>query len=262
MMDHKKMREKALAKLKNNYVIIIIALLIYNLIEALFNGTSKLIYNENMNILFNILITGLLYEGLLQIVIKTARGRKTDIMDLFNRTDLFWKSSAITVILTALTVVCGILEYIAGSTLYVFTTYQADINVLLTSFMILAGIILCTAIASLYFLLMLSFSQVYYILYDNEKMPVIDIFEKSMDITDEKKTDIVIFNLPFILWSLAGIIVYTVAFNMNMPGWGILGLVILAIIIFLIIPYMLVANVNLYDELKKKTISKKTKKTK
>ena len=183
-------------------------------------------------------------------------------MDLFNRTDLFWKSSAITVILTALTVVCGILEYIAGSTLYVFTTYQADINVLLTSFMILAGIILCTAIASLYFLLMLSFSQVYYILYDNEKMPVIDIFEKSMDITDEKKTDIVIFNLPFILWSLAGIIVYTVAFNMNMPGWGILGLVILAIIIFLIIPYMLVANVNLYDELKKKTISKKTKKTK
>ena len=74
-MDHKKMREKALAKLKNNYVIIIIALLIYNLIEALFNGTSKLIYNENMNILFNILITGLLYEGLLQIVIKTARGR-------------------------------------------------------------------------------------------------------------------------------------------------------------------------------------------
>lgn len=264
-MEYKKLREKALLKLKNNYLIIIIALLIYGLIEAMFQGTSKLIYNENMNIFFNILITGLLYEGLLQIVIKTARGRKTDIMDLFNRTDLFWKSSAITIVITAITILCGILEYIAGSTLYVFVSYQTDINVVLTSFMILAGILLCTAIASLYIMLMLSFSQVYYILYDNEKMPVIDIFEKSMNITEEKKKDIVLLNLPFILWSLAGIIIYIVAFNMNMPGWGILGLVVLAIIIFIVIPYMMVANVSLYDELKKiekKPVSKKTKKTK
>lgn len=263
-MDYKKLRMKALDKLKKNYVIIIIALLIYILVEALFRGASELIYNKNMDILFNIIITGLLYEGLLQIMIKTSRGKSTNIMDLFNRTDLFWKSTAITIIITSLTVVCALLEYIAGSTLMIFVTYQTDIAITLTSFMILVGIILCTAIAAFYFLLMISFSQVYYILYDNEKMPVIEIFEKSMNITEGKKLDIFLFNLPFILWALAGLVVYVVAFNMNMPGWGILGLVILGIILFLIIPYMLVANVNLYDELKKtdKKNTKKTKKTK
>ena len=101
-MNINKMKEKALKKLKGNYGVIVPAILIYFLIVLFFSAASRLIYNENIDILFNILITGLLYMGLLQIVIKTSKGEKTDLKTLFSRTDLFWKATAITIVNTYL----------------------------------------------------------------------------------------------------------------------------------------------------------------
>lgn len=250
-MDYKKIKDKSIIKLKSNYLVIIIAMLLYGLIEEIFRGTSFLISNQNMNIFFSIIITGLLYEGFMQIIIKTYRGKSTNIMDLFNKTDLFWKTAAVTVLLTALTVICTAAEFLAGSTLYVFVNHQADLNIFLSSFMILAGVLLCTCIAVFYLYLMISFSEVYKILYDNEKMSVLDIFNKSMDLLEEKKVDYVLFNLPYILWITCGLIIYHITFSLNNPGWIIIALVILAVIIFWEIPNMLIANVGLYDELKK-----------
>ncbi len=257
-MDYKKIKDKSLVKLKSNYLIIIIAMLIYGLVEEIFRGTSFLIFNQAMDIFFNIIITGLLFEGFMQIIIKTYRGKQTNIMDLFNKTDLFWKTAAITILLTALTVICAAAEFLAGSTLYVFVNHQTDLNIFLSSFMILAGVLLCTCIAIFYLYLMISFSEVYKILYDNEKMPVLDIFNKSMDLLEERKVDYIIFNLPYILWITCGLILYHITFQLNNPGWIIISFVILAVIIFWEIPNMLVANVGLYDELKKLD-SKKTR---
>ena len=97
-MNITKMKEKAAKKLKGKYSIIIPAILIYALIIFFFYIVSKSVYNDSVDILFNILITGLLYMGLLQIVIKISKGEKTKITDLFERTDLFWKASAITIL--------------------------------------------------------------------------------------------------------------------------------------------------------------------
>lgn len=231
-MNTKKLKEKALKNLKGKYTVIIPALLIYWLISSAFYGTAKLIYNENMNILFNILITGLLYEGLLQIIIKISKGKKAKITELFDRTDLFWKSSAVTIIITLITVICTVLENIAAKSLMTFIINEANINILLSTAMIIFGFLLCTAIAIFYIILMISWSQVYFILYDNEDMPALDIISKSMDLMEEYKIDYITLNLSFI-------------------GWIILGILTCGLLYLWVIPYMMVTNANFYYEVKK-----------
>jgi len=250
-MDYKKIKDKTLVKLKENYNLIIVALFLYVLIVSIFKGTSILIYNKGMDILFNILITGLLYEGLLQILIKTYRGKKTNIMDLFNKTDLFWKSAAITILLTTFTVLCGIIGAITGSTLYLFIYHAGDLNIFLSSSMILAGVILCACILALYIYLMISFSQTYNILYDNEKMPVLEIFTRSTDLLEERKVDYIMFNLSYILWIVFGFMTYAIAHSLNNPGWMMMASIIMLVIIFWEVPNMLLANIGFYEELKK-----------
>lgn len=250
-MDYKKIKDKSLVKLKENYLVIMIAMLIYIIVEGIFSGASFLISNKGMDILFNILITGLLYEGFLQILIKTYRGKKTDIMDLFDRTDLFWKTAAITILLTTLTVICAFIGMIAGSTLYLFVTHTSDLNIFLSSAMILAGVVLCSCIVAFYTYLMVSFSQVYNILYDNEKMPVLDIFSRSMDLLENKKKDYILFNLPYALWITVSIIVYGITKTTYNPGWFMTSSIIIAVIIFWEIPHMFLANIGFYEELKK-----------
>lgn len=231
-MDIKKIKAKAKKKLSGNYVVIIVALIIYGLIEGLFTGTSKLIYNDNMNILFNIIVMGLLYEGLLSISIKIAKGKNADIMDLFKKTDLFWKTAAVTIILTAFTALCSAMIFVAGNSLNVFLSYQTDISTGLSSFMILVGILLLVAIIAFYIVMMIYFSQVYFVLYDNEKMPVFSIFERSMDLVEFHKFNYFIYKLSFI-------------------GWAILGIFTFGLLYLWLIPYIMVSDVNFYDELKR-----------
>ena len=250
-MDYKKIKEKSLVKLKENYLLIIVAMLIYIIVESIFGGASLLIANKNMDIFFNILITGLLYEGFLQILIKIYRGKKTNIMDLFDRTDLFWKTAAITILLTTLTVICAFIFMIAGNTLYLFVTHTAYLNIFISSAMILAGVILCTCVAAFYIYLMVSFSEVYNILYDNEKMPVLEIFSRSMDLLEDKKKDYILFNLPYALWIIVSIIVYEITQKSNNPGWFMMSFIIIIVIIFWEIPHMFLANIGFYEELKK-----------
>lgn len=231
-MDIKKIKKKARRKLTGNYVVIIAALLIYGLIEGVFEGTSVLISNSYMNMFFNIIVMGLLYEGLLSIVIKVARGRKTEVMDLFRKTDLFWKTAAVTIVLSLFTTLCLAMGIIAGRSLYVFVTFQADISTALSAFMTLVGTLLLIAIAAFYIVMMIYFSQVYYVLYDNPKMSVYDIFGKSMDIIEEHKFEYLVYNLSFV-------------------GWAILGIFTFGILYFWLAPYKYVADATFYDELKK-----------
>ena len=239
-MNIKKIKEKALKKLEGNYIIPIIAIIIFILITSLSKLVAGLIYNEKMTIFFNILITGLLYMGLLEIMIKIARGKKVDIMDLFNRSDLFWKCTAITIILASFTLLFGILEFISFKALTTFIIYQTDMNALLSGTMLLIGILLCAAIAAFYAILMISFSQVYFILYENENMPIIDIFNRSIDLMEEHKIDYIIYELSFI-------------------GWIIVGILTFGILLLWVTPYMMVANVNFYDELIKLEKKRKEK---
>ncbi len=232
-MNISKIKTKAAKKLKGNYGVIVPALLIYALITGIFYTTAQAVYNESVDILFNILITGLLYMGLLEIVIKISKGEKTKVANLFSRTDLFWKATAATIILTVFTLICTILESIAGKSLMTFFVNEAHINVMVSALMIMIGIILCSAIAVFYVILMVSWSQVYYILYENEEMPVLDIFSRSMDLMEDYKIDYLLLELSFLGWLIAGIFTF-----------GLLYL--------WVIPYMMVTEANFYYEVKKK----------
>ncbi len=232
-MNINKIKEKARKKLKGSYKVAIAAILIYGLIEFAFYGVSKLIYNDNMYIIFSVLITGLFYEGLLQIFIEISKGKKAKIKELFDRTDLFWKASAVTIIITMFSLICIVLENIASKSLLTFIVNEANINIVLSTVMIIFGLLLCTAIATFYIILMVSFSQVYYILYENETMPVLDIFSKSMDLMEEYKIDYIMLNLSFIGWMLLGI-----------PTFGL--------IYIWLIPYMKISITNFYYEVKKR----------
>lgn len=231
-MNIKKIKEKALKKLEGNYIKPVVAMLIFAAINIIFYGISKFIYNENMSVFFGIIITGLLYMGLLEITIKIAHGKKTSIKDLFSRTDLFWKTIAITIILISFTLLCITLESIAYSSLKAFLIYQTDMSRLVIGIMILIGILLCSAIATFYIAIMISCSQVYYVLYENENMTVIDIFNRSMDLIETRRLDLIMYKLSFLGWIL-----------LIIPTFGLLSLWTL--------PYMMVANVNFYDELVK-----------
>ena len=229
-MNIRKIKDKALKKLEGNYVTPILAIVIFGLIAGIFTGISYLIYNKNMSIFFEIIITGLLYMGLLEITIKIAKGKKAKLSDLFNRTDFFWKTVAITIILTTFTLLCIVLEYISFKSLATFTIYQTDISPLVSGTMLLIGVLLCAAIATFYIVLMVSFSQAFYILYNNENMPVLDILNRSMDLMEEHRLDYIIYCLSF-------------------AGWIIVGIMTFGLLLFWVAPYMMVSNVLFYDEL-------------
>lgn len=231
-MKIKKIKEKALKKLEGNYITVILATLIFGLIIGIFTGVSQLIYNNNMSAFFELIIIGLLYMGLLEITIKIARGKKTKLSDLFNRTDLFWKSIAVTIIMSTFTLLCTVLEIVAFKSLKAFTVYQTDMSPFISGIMVIIGILLCAAIATFYITIMISCSQSYYILYENENMPVIDILNRSMDLMEYHRLDYILYILSFL-------------------GWIVLGIVTFGLLFFWVSPYMMVSNVIFYDELVK-----------
>lgn len=231
-MKIEEIKAKAKEKLEGKYVKPILAIVLFAAIECLFITIAQMIYNTYMSIPFTIIICGLYLMGLYEIFIKLAHGKEGKLTDLFSRTDLFWKCSAVTIIVIVVTFLCCLLEVLAFKSLAVFVFYQTEMPQLLSIFMILIGVLLCSAIATFYVALAISFSQVYFVLYDNEQMPVKDVFSKSMDLIEDYKIDYLLYTISFI-------------------GWAILGILTFGILLFWLIPYKSVADVLFYDELVK-----------
>ena len=231
-VDIKKLKSKALKNLNGKYKDIVIAIFLYGLLIGMCYATSLYIKEPPMTIFLTLIITGLFYMGLLQIMIKIARGKSPKYSELFQRTDAFFRCSAITVIFIAINALLALLEYTALNSLIVFISYQADLNIALSSFMIVVGIVLSSVIAIFWIVLMLSLSQSYHILYDNENMPLGDIFRMSMDMMDGHKIDYILLKISFI-------------------GWMFLGIFTMGILYLWLIPYMGVTLVNFYDKIKK-----------
>lgn len=231
-MKIEEIKAKAREKLEGKYVVPIITLIIFMLIIGFFNGVAIMIYNEYMSLPFAMLTNGLFLMGLYEVFIKIAHGKQAKISDLFNRMDLFWKCLAVTIIVLGVTFLCGLLEVLAFKSLAVFVFYQTDMPQALSVFMILVGILLCSAIATFYVALAISFSQVYYVLYDNQEMPVMEIFTRSMDLMEEHKVDYVVYTLSFL-------------------GWAVLGVFTFGILLFWLVPYKQVSDVLFYEKLVK-----------
>ena len=230
-VDIKKIKAKARKSLNGKYTDIVIAVLIYMIFVGMCYGTAAFIKEPPMAIFLGLIITSLFYMGLLQMFVKLARDKKVKYSELFQRTDTFFRCAAITIVFLALNTLFTLLEYTAINSLIIFISYQSDLNIALSSFMIVIGIILSVAIAVFWIILMLSLSQSYFILYDHEDMPLGDIFRTSMDMMDGHKTDYIIFVLSFI-------------------GWIFLGLFTAGILYLWLIPYIGVSTVNFYDKIK------------
>ena len=228
----KKIKANARKKLTGKYFDPVVALIFFGLLMAMCVATSAFIKEPAMNIFLNLIITSLFYMGLLQIFIKIARGRKTSFNELFQRTDTFFRCASITIVFLAINTVCALLEYTAVNSLNIFISYQTDLNIALSSFMIVVGIVLTALIAVFWIVLILCLSQSYFILYDNEDMPLGDIFRTSMDMMDGHKTDYFMLCMSFI-------------------GWIFLGVFTFGILYFWLIPYFFVSLVNFYDKIKK-----------
>lgn len=231
-VDIKKIRKDARKSLNGKYKDIVIAILIYILLGGMCYGTAAYIKDPAMMIFLGLIITSLFYMGLVQITVKIARGKKVKYSELFQRTDTFFRCAALTIVFLAINAICALLEFTAINSLIVFITYQTDLNIALSSFMIVTGIILSAAIAVFWIILMLCLSQSYYILYDNEDMPLGDIFRLSMDMMEGHKADYLLLCVSFI-------------------GWAFAGLFTLGILYLWLIPYIGVSLVNFYDKIKK-----------
>ena len=230
-VDIKKIKAKARKSLNGKYTDIVIAVLIYMIFVVMCYGTAAFIKEPPMAIFLGLIITSLFYMGLIQMFVKLARDKKVKYSELFQRTDTFFRCAAITIVFLALNTLFTLLEYTAINSLIIFISYQSDLNIALSSFMIVIGIILSVAIAVFWIILMLSLSQSYFILYDHKDMPLGDIFRTSMDMMDGHKTDYIIFVLSFI-------------------GWIFLGLFTAGILYLWLIPYIGVSTVNFYDKIK------------
>ena len=231
-IDTSKVKAKARKSLSGKYATPVVAVLFYLILQIMCFATAILIKEPPMAMFLSLIITSLFYMGLLQIMIKIARNKKTSFNELFQRTDAFFRCAAITIVFLAINVIFALLEYTAVNSLFVFITYQTDLNIALSSFMIVVGLVLSVAIAVFWITLVLCLSQCYLILYDHEDMPLGDIFRLSMDMMDGHKIDYILLCLTFI-------------------GWFILGVFTLGIIWLWIIPYMNVSMVNFYDKIKK-----------
>ena len=230
-VDIKKIKAKARKSLNGKYTDIVIAVLIYMIFVGMCYGTAAFIKEPPMAIFLGLIITSLFYMGLIQMFVKLKSDKKVKYSELFQRTDTFFRCAAITIVFLALNTLFTLLEYTAINSLIIFISYQSDLNIALSSFMIVIGIILSVAIAVFWIILMLSLSQSYFILYDHEDMPLGDIFRTSMDMMDGHKTDYIIFVLSFI-------------------GWIFLGLFTAGILYLWLIPYIGVSTVNFYDKIK------------
>lgn len=231
-VDIKKIKAKARKSLRGKYSNPVIAVLIFIIMQTLCYGVANYIKEPPMAIFLSLIVTSLFYMGLLQIMIKIARKKNTHFSELFQRTDAFFRCAAITIIFLAINTLFAILEYTAVNSLFIFITYQTDLNLALSSFMIVVGLVLSIAIAVFWIVLVICLSQSYLILYDHENMPLGDIFRLSMDMMEGHKIDYVILSLSFV-------------------GWFLIGIFTLGIIWLWIIPYMQVSLVNFYDKIKK-----------
>lgn len=230
-MDINLLKEKARKNLKGNYGTVILAMLIYSLLTGGCLFTNRLLQYTTVGSVLQLILTGVLGMGLIEIIIKVARKKKTSLSDLFNRTDLFIKALGIAIMFYFMSTVCFLLEFIATNSLSVFVFYQNDLNVAASALMIVLGVLLCIAIAVFFIALSIYFSQVLFILYDEEKLSLVEIFNKSIDIMSGHVLDYIILSLSFV-------------------GWLILGLFTAGILYIWLFPYMAVTYANFYDKAK------------
>ncbi len=227
-----KLKEKAKKSLKGNYLTLMAALLVFVIISSFSGAVAYLISANWVAPILTLVIESLIIMGLVKMVLKVSRNKKTTFNDLFSETELFVKYIWMAVILGVLGSAVTILESIAFKSLVVIMQYQADLNIFFAIFLIVVGLLLSVAILLFGLYITIAFSQCIFILSDEPKMPIMKVLSKSFDMMSNYILEYFILCLSFL-------------------GWLILGIFTLGILYLWLFPYILVTLANFYNKINK-----------
>ena len=203
-MDRATLKENAKKSLKGKYKNAIIVLLIAGVITFLVSFVSGIIggaldFNENntktLNSIISFFVIGLFYFGYLSFFLKISRNKEVEVNELWSKTNMYLSYLGVSILV-------GIIVSI-GFVLF-----------------IIPGIILA-----------LMYSQVLFIMLDDEKIGITDAMKKSREMMNGHKWEYFVLILSFF-------------------GWMFLGILTFGILLFWVVPYMNVTTCNFYNKLK------------
>lgn len=231
-MTSAKLKMAARKNLNGNYLVIISSLLLFVLIGWDCLLVANLIKASWLAPILTIIVGSSLIMGFVGMILKVSRGKKISFVDIFDRTDLLIKYIGLTVILLLVGLLAWVLEYLAFKSLIIIMLYQTELNALLSVLLIIFGMLLSTAILLVSIYIVISFSQAYFILYDEPKLKITRVLGKSFDMMGNYILEYFVLALSFI-------------------GWIILGLFTFCLLYIWLIPYMLVTFAQFYNVVKK-----------
>ncbi len=230
-MDNAKLKSLARKRLEGKYSVVVLSLLLFMVLGGCCSFIASAVNAPWISSLLVFIVTSLIAMGFVGIILNISRGKKVSLDDLFSRTDLFLKYLAITIILEIGAFIIWLLGFLSFKSLIMIVLYQAEINLFLAIVLVLFGLFLTVAIIMVGAYLAIAFSQTYFILYDEPKLTVFQVLEKSFDMMADYILEYFVLVLSFI-------------------GWAILGIFTFGILYLWLIPYMSVTLAIFYDKIK------------
>lgn len=230
-MDNAKLKATARERLNGNYPVVILGLLLFILLGGCCSFIASAIHASWLSSILMLIVESLVIMGFVGVILKIARKKKTELEDIFAKTDLFDKYILITLILGAVALLMWVLEFLSFKSLIMVMLNYSELNIVLAVVLVLFGLLLSAAIIMVSIYLAISLSQTYFVLYDNPKMKVTEVLIKSFDMMADYILEYFVLVLSFV-------------------GWMILGIFTLGILYIWLIPYMLVTFALFYDKVR------------
>lgn len=229
-MDTVILKKDAKEKLKGNYIEIVSAMILIYAIVILIFAVSNIVESVFLSVFVAFVLSGFLILGLITMVMKIASGDQTSLDDLFSKVHLFFKTLTLTIITFLIIFVFAFFLGVSLYGLYTSSSLWGICDAWIVNGLICIGIVLSMALLVFTAYVTLSFSQVYFIFYDNPKMSIYEIMKKSYYMMDGHKLELFVLLISFI-------------------GWGLLGILTFGILYLWLIPYILVTMANFYNTL-------------
>lgn len=251
-MNISELKKDAKIKLSNSYGKAILIILLYVIINVVFELISKLINISILKIIYSIfilIITLPFSFGLTACIIKISRKEEVSPFDFINiglqNIKNVWKVYGRTLLKLLLPIILVIitsasLVVLLLANIFSITIANTDISILvLINLIALSLSMLYLFSKSLYYVLTT------YVLFDNPNATGLDIVNKSAQLMQNNRINYIVLNLSFIGWYLLFSLL-SILVNIILP---ISSNLILGIAFLILSPYISVSLVNFYEEL-------------
>lgn len=230
-MERVQLKEKAKELLRGNYTPLILGLLVFVIAGMLGTIMEYLLHINYLSYVFSYGAEILFMMGYVNSIMKTARGEKVDVENVFNHTNKGLKYLILTLIIGLVIGFLFLLMTISFKSLSTVLLNINNVGPILFIILVIFGTLLSLAIFAFIMYLSLSFSQVYFILNDEPEENILEILNKSFDMMEGYRFKFLVFSFSFF-------------------GWILLGMFTFGILYLWLIPYMMVASVLFYEQIK------------